>query len=215
MDITDPCIRCDGRTCLAQEGRRIQCEATDYVVYIVVFNDRTMKVGVSTKKRVHTRWIEQGADYGGILQEVQGGRKARLVENRLGRRKGLTKAVHSSRKIRALTMELDCREAQSLTDEFLERLDDPFIGTSAELEDLSRYYSLPAFERPPQPWRKRSDKIDERSLAGEILGMKGSLLLSAIGSAVTAADLRQVIGYTIDQDSDITIVTQTGLTDFF
>ncbi|TFF93705.1 DUF2797 domain-containing protein, partial [Candidatus Thorarchaeota archaeon] len=84
MDITDPCIRCDGRTCLAQEGRRIQCEATDYVVYVVVFNDKTMKVGVSTKKRVHTRWIEQGADYGGILQEVQGGRKARLVENRLG-----------------------------------------------------------------------------------------------------------------------------------
>lgn len=215
MDITDPCIRCDGRVCRAQEGRRVQCEATEYVVYMVIFNDKTTKVGVSTKKRVRTRWIEQGADYGGILQEVQGGRKARLVEHRLGRRKGLTKQVHGSRKIRSLTLNLGLAKAQSLADGFIQGLDDPFIGMNVEMEDLSRHYDLEDFDRPPKAWRKRSEPVDERPLAGTIVGMKGSLLITAIGSSYTATDLRHVVGYSIDQDSDITIVTQTGLSDFF
>lgn len=215
MDIADPCIRCDGRSCRAPEGRRVQCESTDYVVYLVAFNDKTLKVGVSTKRRVLTRWIEQGADFGGILQDIQGGRKARLVEHRLSRRKGIFKQVHSSRKIRGLSLSLDTSEAQALADDFLKSLDDPFIGIEADLEDLGKYYRLPRFERPPQPWKKRAQPVDKRPLVGEILGMKGPILITQIGSALTAADLKQVVGYSIDQDSDITVISQTGLSDFF
>jgi hypothetical protein len=215
MDMNDPCIRCDGRICTALEGRRIQCESTDYVVYMVIFNDQTAKVGVSTKRRALTRWIEQGADYGGVLQELQGGKRARRLENRLGRRKELTKQVHSSRKIRSLSSKLQPVQAQSLADSLLEKINDPFIGTGVELEDLSKYYNLSPFERPPQPWKKRSEPVHERSLVGTVIGMKGPLLITSIGSSYAATDLKQVIGYSIDLDSDITVVTQTGLSDFF
>ncbi len=215
MDIADPCIRCDGRSCRAPEGRRIQCESTDYVVYLVVFNDSTLKVGVSTKKRVLTRWVEQGADFGGVLQDIEGGRKARLAEHRLARRKGIFKQVHSSRKIRSLPLSLELEQAQALADEFLSSLDDPFIGIETELESLGKHYMLPPLERPPSPWKKRSEPVDKRPLTGEVVGMKGPILITSIGSALTATDMKQVVGYSIDRDSDITVITQTGLADFF
>ncbi|MGQ4912152.1 MAG: DUF2797 domain-containing protein [Candidatus Thorarchaeota archaeon] len=215
VNIMDPCIRCDGRSCNAVEGRRIQCESTDYVVYMVIFNDRTLKIGVSTKRRHLTRWVEQGADYGGVLQEIEGGRQARLIENRVGRRKGATKQVRSGRKIKGLEQTLDAESAQSIADTFLDQLDDPFIGTHVELSDLSKYYTLGKLDRPPVPWRKRSDPINGRPLVGTVVGMKGSLLVTRLGSENTVIDMKQVIGYTIIPESDITVVTQTGLTDFF
>ena len=215
MDYMDPCIKCNGRNCTAPEGRRVQCDSTDYVVYMVLFNDRTMKIGVSTKRRYLTRWIEQGADFGGVLQEIKGGRQARLIENRIGRRQGATKMVSSTRKINGLMLQLDLDEAQNIARTFLDDLADPFVGTEVTLESLSGHYNLSDFERPPRPWKKRSEQVHERPLVGTIAGMKGSLLITHIGSEYTAADLRQTIGYTINPATDITVVTQTGLADFF
>ena len=50
LDFVDPCIRCDGRNCMASTERRSQCDNTDYAVYLVVFNDETLKIGVSSEK---------------------------------------------------------------------------------------------------------------------------------------------------------------------
>jgi hypothetical protein len=150
-----------------------------------------------------------------VLQEITGGRQARLVENRIGRRQGATKTVSTSRKIKGLTKQLDIEDAQSIANDFLQGLDDPFIGIEVKLESLEGYYSLEEFSRPPRPWKKRSEAVHERPLVGTVAGMKGSLLITRIGSEYTATDLKQTIGYTINPESDITVVTQTGLEDFF
>ena len=215
VDFYDPCIRCDGRTCLASEARRIQCDMTDYALYVVLFNDSTLKVGVSTKKRVRLRWIEQGADYAGIIQTITGGRKARRIEDRLGKHSDVTKVVRGERKIKSLQKTLDIDLAQSIVDDFLVGIDTIELGTNVELQDLSKYYSLPPLEIKPIPWRKRSDPIDQRPLVGDVVGMKGSLLVTSIGSSYTVTDLKQVIGYSLHTDGDITMVTQSGLMDFF
>ncbi|TFG31043.1 DUF2797 domain-containing protein [Candidatus Thorarchaeota archaeon] len=215
IDIIDPCIKCDGRRCDAIEARRLQCESTDYVVYAVVFNDRTLKVGVSSKGRALIRWVEQGADFGAVLREIKGGRVARRVEDRMGRQQGVTKQVRSERKSRALLDTLDISGAEEVVREFVEHSKHLELDEDIHLQSLAKFYSLSKLDTRPTPWRKRSDPIDGRALIGTIVGMKGSLMVLAIESSLTVVDLRQIIGYSIDQDSDITLVTQTGLMDFF
>jgi len=215
MDFVDPCIRCDGRNCMASPERRAQCDKTDYAIYLVVFNDETLKIGVSSEKRVRTRWVEQGADYGGILRLVQGGINARMIEDRLGKNPKAAKQVRGERKIRGLLDNLEIDSAQTIVDDFLIEVEDAELGTTVDLEDLSRYYSLSSAEAKPNPWRKRSEKIDDRPLLGKVVGMKGSLLVTSLGSSYTVIDLKQVIGYSLDYDEDITMVTQSGLMDFF
>lgn len=214
IDIADPCIRCDGRRCDAVDARRLQCEATDYVVYAVIFNDKTLKVGVSSKGRALIRWVEQGADYAGILREIQGGRTARRVEDRIGRLHGITKQVRSERKTRALMEELEIDDALALVQDFTERAGHLELNSEIELRNLSRYYTLGKMKTQPTVWRKRSQPIDGRTIVGTVEGMKGSLMVTSIDSSLLVVDLKQIVGYSINQDSDITMVTQTGLMDF-
>lgn len=215
LDFYDPCIRCDGRTCLATEARKVQCDISDYVVYVVVFNDSTLKVGVSSEKRARLRWIEQGADFGGIIKRITGGRKARRIEDRLGKRVDVAKVVRGERKINSLQKNLGLGTAQTIVDDFIVGIETLELGTQVMLEDLSKYYSLPSLDIKPIPWRKRADSIDQRPLVGDVIGMKGSLLVTSIGTSYTVTDLKQVVGYSLEGDRDITMVTQSGLMDFF
>jgi len=213
-DIVDPCIRCDGRRCDAVDARKQQCESTDYVVYAVVFSDKTLKVGVSSKRRALTRWVEQGADYAGVLREISGGRTARRVEDRIGRQQGVTKQVRSERKTRALMDHLELQDAQSIVHDFIERSSHLELDSEVELQDLSSFYSLTELKTQPVIWRKRSQPIEGRAIVGTVEGMKGSLMVTSIDSSLLVVDLKQIMGYSINQDSDITMVTQTGLMDF-
>jgi hypothetical protein len=215
LDIADPCIRCDGRRCDAVEARRLQCDTTTYVIYAVLFNDKTLKVGVSSKGRALTRWVEQGADYACVLRELEGGRTARRVEDRIGRLQGITKQVRSERKAKALLNRLPIEKAKSLLDDFITRVSHLELDSETELLDLSPYYTLSELEAAPTMWKKRSEPVHGQTIVGKVLGMKGSLIVTQMNSSNTAVDLRQIIGYTIDMDSDITLVTQTGLSDFF
>jgi hypothetical protein len=184
-------------------------------VYVVVFNDSTLKIGVSSKKRVRLRWIEQGADFGGIVETITGGRKARRLEDRLGKRPNVTKVVRGERKIKSLQETLDIEVAQSIVDDFIVGIESIELGTQVQLENLFKHYSLPVLKIKPTPWRKRSDPINQRPLVGDVIGMKGSLLVTSIASSYTVTDLKQVVGYGLDSDGDITMVTQSGLLDFF
>jgi len=213
-DIADPCIRCDGRRCDAVDARRFQCEATDYIVYAVIFNDKTLKVGVSSKGRALIRWVEQGADFAGVLREIKGGRTARRVEDRIGRQLGVTKQVRSERKTRALMNNLEIDEAVTIVQDFAEHASHLELDPTVDLQDLSLYYSLGKMETQPAIWRNRTQPIDGRTIVGTVEGMKGSLMVTSIDSSLLVVDLKQIVGYSINQDSDITMVTQTGLMDF-
>ncbi len=214
-DLIDPCIRCDGRRCDAIDARKIQCESTDYVVYAVVFNDKTLKVGVSSKGRALIRWVEQGADYAGVLREISGGRTARRVEDLIGRQQGVTKQVRSERKTRALMDKLDIKDAQSIVSDFTEDASHLELNSNVSLQDLSSFYTLEKLKTQPAIWRKRSQPIDGRTIVGQVEGMKGSLMVTSIDSSLLVVDLKQLVGYSINQDSDISMMTQTGLVDFF
>ncbi|NHJ14720.1 MAG: DUF2797 domain-containing protein [Candidatus Thorarchaeota archaeon] len=214
LDSMDPCIRCTGKECRASEERLAQCQKTEYGVYVVIFNDRTLKVGVSSRSRLRTRWIEQGADYAGVLAKVTGGMSARRFEDTLGRVPGATKQVRAERKAKQLLDTLAIDEAQSILEDYLNSLQTIDINRPVELVDLSTYYSLGALAAKPTPWRKRSMPVDTLKLVGAVVGMKGSLLVTRLGNAYTVTNLRNLIGYTIDDSQELTIAAQSGLMDF-
>jgi len=213
-DSMDPCIRCTGRVCNASEERRTRCEEADYVVYLAVFNDQTLKVGVSTARRVKTRWVEQGADFATVLAEIKGGRAARKLEDLIGRRRGATKQVRSKRKIASLMEQLDFDRAEELAKRFSSSLLEVLPETEVQLEDLSMHYNLNSLNARPLPWRKRFDPMDGMQLLGDVVGMKGSLLVTRIGSAFTVTDLKQLVGCTVRPDLPMKMVTQSGLLDY-
>ena len=179
-----------------------------------MFNDGTLKVGVSSKKRALTRWIEQGADFGGVIGEVKGGLKARRVEKALGSSALVKKQVRAERKALHLLTPISSEDANDLAQRFLNTVTIPEIHDDVSLTDLSSYYNLSSLSAEPQRWRSGRTPVDGLQLVGEVVTMKGPLLLTKIGSAFTVANLSGITGYRIDDESEITLHSQSGLLDF-
>lgn len=212
FDYFDPCVRCTGHICHATEKRYEICIKTPYVVYAAIFSNGLLKVGVSKAKRTLTRWVEQGADYAGILVNVIGGKKARQIEHELGNHPGVTKSVTGSIKQGMLTSELSLKQAYDL----LHPLKDthPLVESDIELKDLSEFYGISKMDTEPHRWYTNMQQIPGLQIAGEIIGMKGSLLITKINGAFYVINLKSIIGYRIDCESKVQIVTQSGLLDF-
>ncbi len=214
LDEMDPCIRCDGQGCNASDERREHCFSTEYAVYLAVFNDETLKVGVSSKSRVLTRWVEQGADFSGVIGVVQGGLKARQIERSLGASSLVKKQVRAERKAEHLLTHITSERAHDLAHNFLSTVTRPEIEDEVSMTDLSIYYRMSSLNAEPQRWRTGRAQIEGLQLVGQVVGMKGPLLVTRIGSAFTVANLSGIIGYRIDNTSDVGVVSQTGLLDF-
>lgn len=214
MDIMDPCIRCDGRDCKATEKRLESCSRADYAVYLAVFNDSTLKVGVSREARLVTRWVEQGADFGGVIARVKGGRRARQLEYYLSQSPGVTRQVRGTRKASLLLNSLEKENALSIVQSFVDTIDTPEVESTTNLMDLARYYQLNGLHAEPHSWNPKGTKLDGLQILGKVVGMKGPLLVTRIDESFSVLNLGQLVGYTIDEDARISVVSQTGILDF-
>ena len=218
IDIYDPCIRCTGKTCNATQERADKCSRTEYVVYLALFSDRSLKVGVSVEHRLLTRWVEQGADFGMVLTRVRGGMKARNIESTLSSNTMLKKTVHSTRKVKFIVEELSEDEADDCILKFKKSIMQSkfdFDFDFGELTNLTKFYNLSKVQAKPTQWREPRSKIDGKQLFGQVVGMKGTFLVTQIKHAYTMANLRQLVGYSINSDQEISAVTQSGLLDYF
>jgi hypothetical protein len=214
MDIMDPCIRCDGKDCKATEKRLESCDRADYVVYLAVFNDSTLKVGVSKEARLVTRWVEQGADFGCVIARVKGGRKARQLEYELGQNPEVTRQVRRSRKESLLLNNLEQEKALSVVQSFLDSIDITGVESITELVNLASYYRLSELHAEPHRWIPKGTKIDGLQILGVVVGMKGSLLVTRIDESFSVLNLALLEGYAIDEDTRISVLSQTGILDF-
>lgn len=214
MDAMNACIRCDGRDCRATEQRLESCNRADYAVYLAVFNDSTLKVGVSKEARLVTRWVEQGADYGGVIARVKGGRKARQLEYQLSRLPDVTRQVRGTRKESLLLNSLEHEEALLIVQSFLDSIEDPGIESTTDLVNLASYYTLSELHAEPHRWNLKGTKLDGLQILGKVVGMKGSLLVTRIAESFSVLNLGLLEGYTIDEDARVSVVSQTGILDF-
>lgn len=178
------CARCRG-TCLKDE---MDCHVP-HVVYLAIVAPNTIKVGVTAAERIETRLHEQGADRGAVIHRVENGRIAREIEAEMGH--SLPERITIPQKIRGLGRQVDERAWHAL-------LDDHEPIQEYELE-----YPIAVNAQP----------IPETLATGEILGVKGRLLLLVQGGSTYVTDLRDLVGHTaiegrVDQPR------QTGLQAF-
>ncbi len=222
MDFYDECVFCDGSICRASPERRDQCRDADYSVYGTVFGDGTLKVGVSVRGRLMIRWLEQGADVGAVLAEVRDGKRARALERLLSQHAYVTKSVRFGRKVDALTHSISLAEAKKMVQFVCDSnaFSEAFGKSGLQLQEprlqsLDSYYGLPHVDTVPNVWPAQRRGLHGQQVLGEILGMKGPLLLVETGRIITAINLKRLVGYTIDEESEVNYVSQSSLLEHF
>ncbi len=214
LDTFDPCIRCTGHQCLADSLRRGECESSDYIVYLAIFSNGNLKVGVSSKRRARVRWVEQGADYAGVLTEIEDGKAARRIEHDIGKHPAVTLAISGHQKMNALLTSLNHEAANQIVADLLASLPNDSQFDKVVLDDLTTHYSLDELDADPLPWPEDSQSVVDQQLLGAVMGMKGALLVTRIGHAYRVVSLKKLIGYTIEEGINTNINSQSGLLDF-
>ncbi len=222
MDFYDECVYCDGSICRASPERRERCRNANYSVYATVFGDAILKVGVSVRERLMIRWLEQGADVGAVLAEIRDGKRARTLERLLSQNANVTKSVRFGRKLDALTRPISLAEAEKMVQSFCDSavFSEAFSKSGLEpqklkLRLLDSYYGLPQVDTVPNVWPGGSRGLHGQQILGEILGMKGPLLLVETGKVMTSINLKRLVGYTIDEESEVNYVSQSSLLEHF
>jgi hypothetical protein len=164
------CARCTG-TCLKDE---MDC-FDDHAIYLAAFAPETFKVGVTKAYRLETRLREQGADRGAHIRTVENGRIAREIEAELAAE--ITDRVRVPTKRAGLDRAVDDAAWRALLDDF------------APIETFDFDYGLDISERP----------VAETLATGRVRGTKGRLLVLDRGGSTYAVDLRDLVGYEVEE----------------
>ncbi len=178
------CARCRG-TCLKDE---MDCHVP-HVVYLAIVAPDAIKVGVTTAERIETRLHEQGADRGVVIHRAENGRIAREIEAEIGRSRA--ERITTRQKIRGLGRAVD---------------EDAWDAALAEHEPMQEYVPEYSIDVQDQP-------IPETLATGDILGVKGRLLLLTQDGSTYATDLRDLVGH-IAVEGHVDQPRQTGLQAF-
>ena len=177
-----PCARCRGDCSLPLESCR-----EEHAVYLAAFAPSTFKVGVTRSWRLERRLREQGADRAAHLRTVADGRIARQIENDVAARVG--DRVRVPTKIDGLHRRVDETAWESL------------LASFEPIETFEFDYGLGLEERP----------LAETLLSGTVLGAQGRVLVLENGDSTYAVDLRETVGYELDDgDTDRQLQSSLG-----
>lgn len=166
------CARCTG-SCLKDE---MDC-FDDHAVYLAAFAPDQFKVGVTKHWRLETRLREQGADRAAHIRTVEDGRIARRIEAAIA--EDIPDRVRVPTKQRGLGDAVDDDAWEALIADF-----DP-------IETFAFDYGLDLTERP----------VAETMATGTVRGTKGRLLILDRGGSTYSVDLRDLVGYDVEEGS--------------
>jgi hypothetical protein len=147
----------------------------DHAVYLAAFAPTTIKVGVTRAWRLDTRLREQGADRAAHLHTVSNGRIARELEAEIAT--DLTDRVRVPTKMDGLHRSVDEDGWQAVLKEH-----DP-------IETFSFDYGLDLDARP----------VAETLATGTVRGTKGRVAVLDNGGSTYAVDLRDLVGYELEE----------------
>jgi hypothetical protein len=170
------CARCTG-TCLKDE---MDC-FDSHAVYLAAFAPAEFKVGVTRAWRLETRLREQGADRGAHVHTVSNGRIARELEaETAASTPGLTDLVRVDAKRAGLGAAVDEAAWRDLLSGF-------------DVHDEFAFdHGLDLDDRP----------VAETVVAGTVVGTKGRVLVLERGGTTYAVDMRDLVGYELDEGRD-------------
>ena len=136
-------------SCFGKDPQRQYCYRTKRAVYVAYAGGK-LKVGISFSPK--KRWINQGADYAGVIAWASDGLLARRLESYLSNRLGekLTQTISNKEKIRSLFpgshAEKKCLKMLSMCRDFVEEGEEEIKATlfqSSQKEEVSTQNKFP------------------------------------------------------------------------
>jgi hypothetical protein len=146
-----------------------------------------------------TRWVEQGAD--AALRVLTGnGSEVRRFEHIISTRLGVPGSVRVSVKASAFGGEDNMKQALKLLVENRERVHEIFSSSQRFDEDpwvLAPHYNMPTVKQKPILL-----KVDDGlTVVGEVIGVKGQVLLLMGGEVLFVLGLSALLGRSIEFNS--------------
>ncbi len=209
-DSTVPCLRCRGEACAADGRVREVCLGSRAFVYLAAFGGG-LKVGVTRENRFVTRWVEQGAD-AALRVLVGNGSEVRRFEHVISTRLGVPESVRVSVKASSFGREDKMRLSLRLLEETRRRVHEIFSSNQRFDEDpwvLSPHYNIPPIRQKPILLKVG----DDVAVAGEVVGVKGHILLLRGGEALFVLGLPSLLGRCVEFNSG-GLRRQVGLESF-
>jgi hypothetical protein len=196
---------------LAEHDRQRSCQAATAYVYIASFSPSQVKVGVAHQSRIPQRWIEQGANLAKRIM-IGNGMEVRQFETTIQTSLNVLSRLRTRMKIDTLWKTQTHHETIALAKveaTILERFHE-YPAYRESLHDLSPIYDLPDLERRPIELRVKNDQ----QITGEILGVKGSLLLLSVNDLPHFLDLKHLLGRKITVTDANEVISQRILDEF-
>lgn len=106
------CLGCDGSLCRADNEIAQKFCNQKHIVYIALFGDYKLKVGIAAEYRKFSRILEQGAIVSMFIAETPNGKIARFLEHLIAKR-GYTLQVQINYKIKNLIIDKNRKEIES------------------------------------------------------------------------------------------------------
>ncbi|MEM2963322.1 MAG: DUF2797 domain-containing protein [Candidatus Anstonellales archaeon] len=143
-----------------------ELENESYYIYLAAFGEDKIKCGITKNERLNERFIEQGADFGCALFEVNGLSLAFRIEKELQETFGFSNAVFIKEKIARINF--DSKKAKENLKRAIERVleSDVFceFSLTPRILDLGTHYPYV------------TNALESKKIDGKILGAKGLLL---------------------------------------
>ena len=94
------------------------------------------------------------------------------------------------------------------------QLDKSLAISNPKIEALADYYMFSQLDYIPQVI-SFGKKVQSRNIIGDVVGVKGPVLLISTPRNIGALNLKKIRGRSITHNPNASIVTQSGLNEFF
>lgn len=193
------------------------CKTHPCSVYLaLIAND--VKVGVSFNPL--KRWINQGADYAVEIFRAKNGFEARLIEKEITSSLHIPQTIRKTQKARKINYDFtkSIPSFQKMTKkviEFTSTLSHESCDSNMLYKEtiLSSYYgNLADLEVNPI----LNDIKKTKQITGEIIGVKGKLIVTKVNNSFYVTNLNKIIGHLLSFSSTpLKMKGQKSLSDFF
>ncbi|WP_158795502.1 DUF2797 domain-containing protein [Pedobacter sp. L105] len=165
-------------------------------VYLALFDEHQIKVGISQQKRYLTRWLEQGARVATVIFECNNAYQARDIEEKISKELKLAETLRSDQKRQYLKNRTDLKKASTILERVIARINDLFeqqiMGQSYNF--LDEYYL--------QDNVIQTNIIDisneqPESISGKGIGLIGDTLIFENAHQQFMFSLKKIIGQQI------------------
>jgi len=169
-------------------------------VYLALFDEHHIKVGISQKNRILTRWLEQGARVATVIFECDNAYLAREIEEKISKELRLAETLRNDQKRQYLKHHTDFEKTSAILDELIPKISTLFEQqiTHQAPTRLDEYYL--------QNNSIRTNIIDisnelPESISGRGIGLIGDTLIVENADQQFMFSLKKIIGQQISLEN--------------